>query len=276
MNNSNYNIQDPFNFVDLKESFLTVITLTYNSSNYIEKCMVSLIKACHKIKETEKNIKISHLVVDGYSQDNTIEIIRSLSSKSQIFLEKPMGIYHGINYALSLVQSPYLMYLHSDDEIDENFFIEMFKKIDYLNKNKNYILYGTVEFIDNQSQLLFSRRPPFYFTFVQKQVPVICHPNAIYSTALEKMHPYKTNTGLKADQEHITEIAREANLIRIPGAKYRFRMSSNSSTMQKLKNVKYTLNFSLSLPRIYIRLFETKLIKRLLMKIRGKSYWSMK
>lgn len=258
-----------FNFVDLEKSELTIVTLTYNSSEYIHKCIHSIIRSGNRLNSD----RVSHLVVDGVSQDNTVEIIKDISPSSLVLCREPAGIYEALNYAATLVKSRYLMYVHSDDEIDEFFLVEMFNIISELDCNSNYILYGTVDFINEKSEILFSRKPPFFISFFQKDVPIIFHPNAIYFTALEQAYPYKINSGLTADQEHITEIASKAKLIRVPSAKYRFRMSNASSTMRKLQFCDNKKQFNLSLSRIYIHLFETQLTQRFLMKLNHSSYW---
>jgi glycosyltransferase involved in cell wall biosynthesis len=261
-----------FSFVALEKSDLTIITLTYNSSEYIRRCINSIMLASACISE----IEISHLVVDGFSKDSTIEIIKEVSPSSLILCREPAGVYEALNYAVSLVQSPYLIYVHSDDEIDEFFLVKMFEIILKLSHNQNYVLYGTVDFINENSDILFSRKPPFFIPALQKEVSIIFHPNAIYSTALEKTYPYNLNSGLVADKEHISEIASKTKFIRVPDAKYRFRMSLASSTMRKLNASKNNRSFALSLPKIYILLFETNLIRRLIMKLSGKSYWGNK
>ena len=64
-----------FSFVALEKSDLTIITLTYNSSEYIRRCINSIMLASAHISK----IEISHLVVDGFSKDSTIEIIKEVS-----------------------------------------------------------------------------------------------------------------------------------------------------------------------------------------------------
>ncbi len=258
-----------FSFFDLKESDLTIITLTYNSSEYIRRCIDSIKLSCCRVS----SVKISHLVVDGFSKDSTIEIVQKVSPSTLVLSRKPSGIYEALNYAVSLVKSPYVMYIHSDDEIDEYFFVTMFQVILKLNHHENHTLYGTVDFINEKSDILFSRKPPFFIPAVQKEVPIIFHPNAIYSTALEKTYPFNLNSGLVADQEHISEIASKTKFIRVPDAKYRFRMSTASSTMRNFQSSEKKKISIFSLPRIYIRLFETKLLERFIMKLKNQSYW---
>ncbi len=170
-----------FELAPLNESFLTIITATYNSSKYICNCLNSLQSACLKVKNT----KISHIVVDAESQDDTVKLIRENSPASIIFQRPKKGIYDALNYGVYLVKSPYVMYLHSDDELDEKFINLMLKKIQNYSINLPIICYGSVDFIDENSQVLFTRNPPFYVSFIQKYVNLILHPNAIYSTSLE-------------------------------------------------------------------------------------------
>jgi glycosyltransferase involved in cell wall biosynthesis len=258
-----------YRFVSLEKADLTIITLTYESSKYIENCTQSIIHACHHL---QKNFQVSHLVVDGKSKDNTIDIIQNTSPSSLIIYRDPGGIYEALNYAVSLVKSTYLMYVHSDDEIDEYFLLNMSQRIKKLNHNEYYILYGAVDFINENSDILFSRQPPFFILAIQQKASIIFHPNAIYSTLLEQLHPYNLDKGLSSDQEHITAIAPKAKLIRVRSAKYRFRMSASSSTIKNInisdKNTPYV-----ALAKLYVLLFETNLIQRLLMKLNGKSYW---
>ncbi|QFS43255.1 hypothetical protein GXM_00728 [Nostoc sphaeroides CCNUC1] len=259
------------NFISLENADLTIITLTYNSSKYIQKCISSIIKACNNLGGN----KICHIVIDGKSQDNTVELIKDISPYSLIFYREAKGIYDALNYAVSLVKSPYLMYVHADDEIDKCFLVEMFQKLIHLNQNQNYILYGTVDFINGKSEILFSRKPPFFISHFNNKTSIIFHPNAIYSTALEKAYPYNIDKGLRADQDHIIGIVANAKLIRVVSANYQFRMSNASSTMKNLSACGGKKMSRLSLATIYVRLFETKLIKRFFMKLKGQSYWSI-
>jgi glycosyltransferase involved in cell wall biosynthesis len=259
-----------YRFVPLEEADLTIITLTYDSSKYIGNCIQSIIHACHHLNNS---FQVSHLVVDGKSKDNTIDIIQSISPSSLIIFREPAGIYEALNYAVSLVKSTYLMYVHSDDEVDEYFLSNMSQRIRKLNHNQCYILYGTVDFINENSDILFSRQPPFFILAVQQKASIIFHPNAIYSTLLEKLHPYNLDKGLSSDREHIATIAPQAKLIRVCSAKYRFRMSVSSSTIKELNVPNNNKNLCVVLAKFYVLLFETNLIQRLLMKLNGKSYW---
>ena len=260
-----------FTFSELHDSTLTIITLTYNSSKYIRDCLISLISSCVK---TDR-LKISHLVIDGNSTDNTIRIIQEISPSSKIFFREPKGIYDGFNYAISLVESPYLMYLHSDDELDKLFLVEMIKKLSLSDKNstKPSILYGTLSYVEKDSQIIFSQKPPLYFQFMQKYITPF-HPNAIYPTILEKQNPYPTDLGLTADRNHVYQIAPKANLIRVPLAIYKFRLSSASSSVRQANSGNTMFSLTQKLFLIYMMLFQTHVLIRIVRKVfYNKSSW---
>ncbi|OQY45624.1 MAG: hypothetical protein B6242_09930 [Anaerolineaceae bacterium 4572_78] len=217
-------------FIPLQSAAITIITATYNSALYLEQCLRSLHVACCKIN----HVNVAHLIIDGCSDDNTIEIIKTESVTSTVVVQQTKGLYNALNEAIALVQSPYLMYLHSDDELAP---------------------------------------PPVYFKAIQNHTNLIFHPNGMYPTHLEKSHPYRTDVGLVADHDHISIIAQKTALIRVPQAKYRFRMSTESSTMQKLASA--SSPSEKVLPRIYLHAFETHLFSRFIKKIFYKqSYWS--
>lgn len=253
----------------LNSAIITIITPTYNSSKFLGKCITSLHGASMRVPD----VNLAHLVVDGYSTDTTLDIIQKISPLSIIVQRKPIGIYDALNYGVSLVQSPYVMYLHSDDEIDEYFFVEMMQAIKSSCKGKaisRNIFYGTVDFIDPNSQYLYSRKPPYYIHFFQKYTSMIFHPNAVYSTMLEKHCPYDMCNNLSADQSHITQIAKMAKLIRVPRSKYRFRLSLESSSVKQNLNRNEVYHEQIVwklLANAYIKLFENHLFKRLALKI---------
>lgn len=265
-----------FQFYPIEKSFLTIITATYNSSKYISICLETLKNCCKSVTTKQR---ISHIVVDGNSTDNTVELIKEISPHSTVVYRSPCGIYDALNYGISLVRSPYVMYLHSDDELEERFLEEMFLAIYKTSKVEgNFIFYSSVDFISPHSNLLFSRKPPVYIPMAQKYVSVIYHPNAIYSTILEKTCPYPVDKGLNADQLHLAEIAKGAKLIRVPKARYKFRFSNESRSLtHRLTDQKRNHDFRkifVNLFQLYIYYFDSDFLIKFWLKITGKSYFN--
>lgn len=69
---------------------ISIITATYNSSAYISDCVNSV------NNQTYSNIE--HIIIDGASKDNTLEIINSIPNRvTKIVSEPDKGIYDAMN-----------------------------------------------------------------------------------------------------------------------------------------------------------------------------------
>jgi glycosyltransferase involved in cell wall biosynthesis len=265
-------------FEKMEESTLTIVTATFNSEKYIESCIKSLIRAYQHTSD----FPISHIVIDAYSTDKTCDLIQLLSPSSLIFKREKNGIYDALNYAISLIKSNYIMYLHSDDMLHHDFLLNMIDAINGSNSLELSIFYGSVDFIDSISNVVFTRKPPIYNTVIQKHQNIIFHPNAIYSTKLEKKFHYKLNIGLTADFDHLSEIASISTLVRVKQARYQFRISEKSSTIKNISNQEentatadsFYNRIMRTIARIYIHLFEDRIFQRFWLRIyKQKSIW---
>ena len=98
------------------KNMISAIILTWNSANYIEKCLRSLIKDAK-----ENRIDIEIFVVDGGSNDGTLEILNRFRKEVERFnlikLEKNLGTTKSRNLAIKESQGEYLLILDSDTEI---------------------------------------------------------------------------------------------------------------------------------------------------------------
>jgi glycosyltransferase involved in cell wall biosynthesis len=74
----------------MKKYKISVITVTLNSEKYIERCIKSV------QEQTYQNIE--HIIIDGKSTDNTINIIEKYKKKiSKIVSENDNGIWDAMN-----------------------------------------------------------------------------------------------------------------------------------------------------------------------------------
>ena len=73
---------------------VTIITVTYNSSETLQKCISSV--------ANQSFSNIEHIIVDGASNDETLEIIKKNSSVSKFISEKDDGLYHAMNKGISI------------------------------------------------------------------------------------------------------------------------------------------------------------------------------
>ena len=86
---------------------ISIITVTYNSSATIADTLKSI--------ESQHYKNIEHIVVDGKSTDNTVEIIQSFPHVSKWISEKDAGLYDAMNKGLQMATGDIIGILNSDD-----------------------------------------------------------------------------------------------------------------------------------------------------------------
>lgn len=89
---------------------ISIITATYNSAKTIESAIQSV------NNQTYPNIE--HLIIDGASKDNTLELVKSYQQTHPnivIHSEPDKGIYDALNKGLQRATGDIIGFLHSDD-----------------------------------------------------------------------------------------------------------------------------------------------------------------
>ena len=115
---------------------ISIITVTKNSENFLEECILSLEKQSYKNYE--------HIIIDGCSTDNTINIIKKYKTKVAYWVsEKDEGLYDAMNKGIKRCSGDIIGILNSDDV----YYPEALKIVnEYFNSNKELdFLFGSVE-----------------------------------------------------------------------------------------------------------------------------------
>jgi len=87
---------------------ISIITATYNSAATISSCIASVNEQTYP--------DIEHIIIDGASKDNTLEIIKSMPNRiSKIVSEPDDGIYDALNTGIQLASGDIIGFLHADD-----------------------------------------------------------------------------------------------------------------------------------------------------------------
>lgn len=119
---------------------ISVITVCYNSAKTIKDTMLSVNQQLYKNKE--------HLVIDGNSSDNTLEIIKKNSSKETIIIsEKDKGIYDAMNKGINLAKGDIIGILNSDDLYANNNVLSKVASV-FRKNNKIDSCYSDLIYID--------------------------------------------------------------------------------------------------------------------------------
>jgi glycosyltransferase involved in cell wall biosynthesis len=86
---------------------VSIITATYNSAATVEDTLRSV------ASQTYNNIE--HVIIDGISKDNTLDIVKKYPHVSQVISEKDKGIYDAMNKGIANVTGDIIAILNSDD-----------------------------------------------------------------------------------------------------------------------------------------------------------------
>jgi len=87
---------------------VSIITSVYNRSNLLEKCIKSVIKQTHK--------KIEYIVIDGGSNDGSVELIKEYENEIDFWVSEPDdGVYDAMNKGIRRATGDVIGLLNSDD-----------------------------------------------------------------------------------------------------------------------------------------------------------------
>lgn len=111
---------------------LSVIIVSYNTSDYLGVCLESIRKQTGAVHQT--------FVVDNASVDGSVEMVRRLFPWVCLVANKHnAGFARANNQVLSRCQGRYILYLNPDTELRDNFFVRMTA---YMDANKKVGLAG--------------------------------------------------------------------------------------------------------------------------------------
>jgi len=150
---------------------ISVITVVYNGAEQIGRTIESVIAQTYK--------QIEYIIVDGNSNDNTLEIIAGFKGVDRLISEPDSGLYDAMNKGLKAATGEYVWFLNSGDQIYMPDTVEkMVRELD----GSPEIIYGGTMIIDESQNEIGDRRlkPPDNLTWRSfRQGMVVCHQSII-------------------------------------------------------------------------------------------------
>lgn len=120
---------------------VSIITVTYNSARFLQDCIDSVYD-----QEYEE---IEHIIVDGNSTDNTVEIINTNIKKISKFISEPdSGIYDAINKGIKMATGEIVGILNSDDIFTDKGVV---RRIAEGFTNGSQIVFANIDFISSKT-----------------------------------------------------------------------------------------------------------------------------
>ena len=88
---------------------ITIITPVFNNVHFIESCILSILNQNYP--------NLEYIVIDGGSNDGTLEIIENYAEKLTYFIsEKDRGQTHALNKGFAKATGQILAWLNADEE----------------------------------------------------------------------------------------------------------------------------------------------------------------
>ncbi|MBQ9362463.1 MAG: glycosyltransferase [Bacteroidaceae bacterium] len=147
----------------------SIVTVTYNAAATIERTLQSV------AMQTFQNYE--HLIIDGASTDNTLEICRRYQTERMTIVSEPdKGLYDAMNKGLQRATGEYICFLNAGDKLHS---ADTLKHLAEAAKGQEAgILYGYTDIVDAAGKFLYPRRlvPPERLTWKSfRWGMLVCH-----------------------------------------------------------------------------------------------------
>lgn len=166
---------------------ISIITVSYNAVNTIEKTISSIINQTHE--------NIEYIIIDGGSNDGTIDIIKKYSHKIHYWSSEPdNGIYDAMNKGVSMCTGEYLIFMNSGDTFIKKSTLKNCCEFIKYHAGAD-IYYGNTILTYKSGQYLST---PENLSKLCNQM-IFCHQSCLVRTDLQKRYPFNLNYKILAD-----------------------------------------------------------------------------
>ena len=126
---------------------ISIITITFNAAGALAPTMRSVREQTFQDYE--------HLIIDGASSDNTLEIARSLGGKTLRILSEPdKGLYDAMNKGLKMARGKYVLFLNAGDTFHSPAVLAAYGREA---KNGADIIYADTIIVDSERKFITPR-----------------------------------------------------------------------------------------------------------------------
>lgn len=173
-----------------KKPLFSIITVTFNAQDYIERTVRSV--------QAQTYPYVEHLIIDGASRDRTLEIL-SAYPHCKVLSEPDKGLYDAMNKGLGLAKGDYICFLNAGDTLHLDTTLEDI--VTSLKGATADVLYGETDIVDAEGRFLRTRRHKAPETLSWRSFEngmLVCH-QSFYISARFKDVPYDLSYRFSAD-----------------------------------------------------------------------------
>ena len=224
---------------------ISIVTITYNAAKVLQRTLDSV------RSQTYRNIE--HLIIDGASKDETLEIVRSYelgvrsyesgarSYEVRVVSEPDRGIYDAMNKGLRLATGDYIVFMNAGDTFHDKDTLASLNPAQPPLSGRfggvPAVLYGDTDIVDSEGRFLRKRHlsVPDQLTWRSfKKGMLVCHQAFYARLDIARDIPYDLQYRHSADVDWCIRVMKEAEkrhlpLVRVPGVVADFMDGGNTT-----------------------------------------------
>ena len=209
---------------------ITLITATYNSYPNIQDTIQCIQEQTHK--------NIEFIVVDGGSNDQTIDAVKESSIVSRYISEPDKGIYDALNKGVKMASGDIIGFVHSDDLLASPDILEKISKL-FETKNVDGV-YGDLLYVDKDDTnktIRYWKSKPFTPGLLKKGwMPA--HPTLFLKREVYEKHGlFNLDYQIAADYDFMLRILQDNELKFAYLPKIITKMRIGGASNRSLKNI---------------------------------------
>jgi glycosyltransferase involved in cell wall biosynthesis len=175
----------------LGKPLISIITVTYNCRNLLERTIKSILNLSYN--------NIEFIIVDGESTDGTLNIIKKYNNFINFWIsQKDRGIYHAMNKASKYAKGDALFFLNAGDKLKNREFTKLIKLLE-----KSFFLYGD-NFVLCGTHI-YTKGYPGFKPLKNNFIPILgrlpSHQSMLIPRKLQLQNMYNENFPISADKD---------------------------------------------------------------------------
>lgn len=162
----------------LSSPSISIITVCYNAEQTIARTLRSVAEQSYP--------HIEYIIIDGGSQDKTLELVSHYAHRAIVISERDEGIYDAMNKGLSRASGHYVWFLNAGDALPTPQIVEEVASLAFANDLPD-IIYGDCLLINQEDKILGERRlrPPHTLSWRSfEHGMLVCHQSFVAKRSL--------------------------------------------------------------------------------------------
>ena len=197
-------VAEPRTAPDATLPLVSIVTPSFNQGRFLKRTIESVLAQSYP--------NIQYVVIDGGSNDESIEVLRSYGNRFYWLSEPDRGQTDAINKGLARANGEILAYLNSDDTLAPR---AIERVVQYLQEHPDCdMVYGEADYIDEKDTVIGGYKTADYSFAHLLEDCMVCQPAAFWRRRIaEKVGPFNEHLNFAMDYDYWLRIAKAGGTI---------------------------------------------------------------